>query len=516
MARLKLNNQKATSNGLGAITGASMVKARPTSGATATTTTTPTGSDITKAIIGAGGLGGVMALPKDTTTKTGTGRSGSGSGSGAYVGVVSTPKPVNPYDRTGTGEGGGNPYAELQGQYKPTSLPEGLGDREGLYGVSEGTREQMGRYGEYRPSEQVEQAYQYLQGLRQRAPGEYQDPYADQLQQLYQDIVSRPKFSYDLNGDMLYKQYAQQYQQMGQQAMQDAMGQAAALTGGYGSSYASTAGNQAYQGYLNQLNNIIPELYDRALNTYLAEGDQKQQQYSMLRDMAQTDYGRYQDALSRYYQDLGLASQDYQTERSFDYGQYGDARDYWTQMAQLESQDAWRGRDDELTRAQMQIGLDQDYRDYQLQLQQLMTGYDQTAQDRDRDLLMTMIQMGIDPSDALKQGSGISDYDLWELMQKYKPTSTGMYYTGAGSGTGSGRSGTTRTGAGDGASIVGADLRSRLGQQLAGMGLSALRGGSGDQTGGGYTPEQALTTGRTDPQAYYDMLRRIGYRLSAQ
>lgn len=99
-------------------------------------------------------------------------------------------------------------------------------------------------------------------------------PYMEQLNSLYNQIVNRGPFQYDLNGDMLYRQMADQYTQMGRQAMRDATGTAAGLTGGYGNSYANMVGNQAYQQYLTQLNNNIPELYDRAYAAWQDEGNQ--------------------------------------------------------------------------------------------------------------------------------------------------------------------------------------------------------------------------------------------------
>ena len=106
-------------------------------------------------------------------------------------------------------------------------------------------------------------------------------PYVDQLNALYDQIINRKPFQYDLNGDLLYRQMADQYTQLGQQAMRDATGQAAALTGGYGNSYANQVGNQAYQQYLTALNEQIPALYDRALNTWQAQGDDLLRQYEL-------------------------------------------------------------------------------------------------------------------------------------------------------------------------------------------------------------------------------------------
>lgn len=532
------------------------------------------GSGGLSAITGAGGLSGIMTLTGQQQ-RTGTGRStGSGSGSGTgYVATTGTAKKENPYDRTGTA-GGGNPYAELldgAGQGSGVRVPEALGERTGLYGVSQGTQDalrgaqgmratipeaeaerdglygvragtqaQLDRYGEYDPSQQVREYQERLRQIQGQAPGEYEDPYQQRLSELYEQISGRPGFQYDLNGDMLYRQYAQQYQQMGRQAMQDAMGQAAAMTGGYGSSYASTAGNQAYQGYLSQLNERIPELYDRALAAYQAEGDQLKDQYGMLRDMQDTDYGRYQDQLARYYQDLGLAREDYSQERAFDYGQFGDARDYWTRMAQLESQDArtsqdyemqraqmqteadrdlrdywtqqaqlesqdaWRGREDEFTRAQLQAQLDQDARDYQLGLIDRSTEWGQSEQARQYELLMTMLQMGIDPSDEVKAGSGLTDYDIWELQQKLKPSTGGVY---VGGGSSSGRSGSST---GTGSTLPYSGTHQTVPKPTGQVGTQDFAKTLAQTVGRGLasTPEDKFLRGEISEQQLYELQER--------
>ena len=84
----------------------------------------------------------------------------------------------------------------------------------------------------------------------------------------------------------------------------DTMGQAAALTGGYGSSYGQSVGQQTYQQYLQGLNDKIPELYGLALDQYNQEGQQLQNQYAMLGDLRDGEYGRYQDALAEYWRNL--------------------------------------------------------------------------------------------------------------------------------------------------------------------------------------------------------------------
>ncbi|MBO7319778.1 MAG: hypothetical protein J6V06_07160, partial [Clostridia bacterium] len=85
-------------------------------------------------------------------------------------------------------------------------------------------------------------------------PVQQQSQFQDTLQQTMNQILNKEKFTYDVNADALYNQYKDQYMAAGKTAMQDTMGQAAAMTGGYGNSYAQAVGQQQYQGYLQQLN----------------------------------------------------------------------------------------------------------------------------------------------------------------------------------------------------------------------------------------------------------------------
>jgi hypothetical protein len=70
--------------------------------------------------------------------------------------------------------------------------------------------------------------------------------------------------------------------------MEDAIGQASAMTGGYGNSYAQSVGQQMYQKEMQGLNDIIPDLYQLALDKYNAEGQELLNKYNLLSD----DYNR--------------------------------------------------------------------------------------------------------------------------------------------------------------------------------------------------------------------------------
>ena len=181
-------------------------------------------------------------------------------------------------------------------------------------------------YKDYQESDTVKEAANALGSLK--APDAYQSQWNDQIQATIDKILNREKFSYDLNGDALYQQYADKFQQQGKMAMMDTMGQAAAMTGGYGNSYASTAGNQAYQAHLSELNDIVPELYQMAYDKYRNEGQDLVDQYSLLAAQDQQDYGKHRDQVSDYYTDRGYLTDRYDSERNFDYGKYADDRNF--------------------------------------------------------------------------------------------------------------------------------------------------------------------------------------------
>lgn len=108
-----------------------------------------------------------------------------------------------------------------------------------------------------------------------------------QIAELWNQITSRQPFSYDMNGDALYQQYADIYQNNANLAMQNAMAQSAALTGGYGNSYAQAAGQQAYAQQMQNFNDVGMELYDRAYGEYQAEGQELYNQLATLYGISQ-------------------------------------------------------------------------------------------------------------------------------------------------------------------------------------------------------------------------------------
>lgn len=205
-------------------------------------------------------------------------------------------------------------------------------------GVSGYTQNRLnGLEGGYTPGSAVQQAQAYLNQVQSRRPGEYQSQWDGELTEIYNRIANRKPFSYDIGTDPVYQQYREQYQRQGRLAMQDTMGQAAALTGGYGSTYGEQVGQQAYNAYLQNLNDIVPDLYNAAYNRYRDEGTDLYNQYGLLSDRENQAYSRYRDTVNDYYSDLSDARSAYDSAYSRDYNQWSDQLSYWSQKAANEN-----------------------------------------------------------------------------------------------------------------------------------------------------------------------------------
>jgi peptidoglycan hydrolase-like protein with peptidoglycan-binding domain len=183
-----------------------------------------------------------------------------------------------------------------------------------------------------------------------------------QLDEIMNSILNREKFSYNFNEDAFYQQYKDKFIQQGKMAMQDTMGQAAAMTGGYGNSYASTVGSQAYQASLEKLNDVIPELYQMAYDRYAQEGQDLYNQYGLLLDDYKRAYGEHSDEYNKLMDTLGIARSDYydganmfyndQNNKNSVAGQtFSDAMNLW----QNENDNAWREKEFDYTQERNKI-----------------------------------------------------------------------------------------------------------------------------------------------------------------
>lgn len=281
----------------------------------------------------------------------------------------------------------------------------------------------------YQPSDAVKQADALLQQQLSQKPGEWQGgTWQAQLNETIKQILNRDKFTYDLNGDALYQQYKDQYVTQGKMAMMDTMGQAAAMTGGYGNSYAQTAGQQAYQGYLQQLNDVVPELYGMALDQYNQEGQDLYNQAGIMAQMEEQEYGRYRDQVSDYYTDLSYLTENARYMSDTEYKRALDAFNI-----------KYSAHRDDVADQQWQATFDEGVRQYNEQMALSKSkssgggsggtgGKANNGSRTEAEIIAMQNALGVDPDGkwgpktqaaALKQWGTSSADDAWESKGKY-------------------------------------------------------------------------------------------------
>lgn len=214
--------------------------------------------------------------------------------------------------------------------------------------VSDGTAAALDRLEKgYTPSSDVEAEQALLDSLAQLRPGDYESAFTAQLDALYQEISSRPGFSYDPGSDAAYQSYALQYARQGRAAMADTLGQTAHLTGGYGSSYAQSAAQQSYQRYLQQLSDVLPQLQSAAYSRYRDEGDALLDRYKLLQGQDEEAYGRWQDLVSAWQKEVSQAQSRYDQISSRDLKNYQLLLDYFADKAAAEQKGLHTSKTDE-------------------------------------------------------------------------------------------------------------------------------------------------------------------------
>ena len=125
-----------------------------------------------------------------------------------------------------------------------------------------------------------------------------------------------------------YASLVKRYSKQGLRAMDDTLGKVAARTGGIASSYATTAGQQAYGGYMQELESMARDMYDTERKGMIDER-------SRLYDEMQTEREYNTDMLLKQ---LSL-ERDYEQEQ-YDRDKYNEAEQYdrdWN-MAKLMAQ----------------------------------------------------------------------------------------------------------------------------------------------------------------------------------
>lgn len=182
----------------------------------------------------------------------------------------------------------------------------------------------------YTPSDRVTMYQRRLNDAELGQKPGWSSRYESEIQSILDNIMNRKSFDVrdNANYKQLYDQYAQSYMLQGNRAMRDQLGAAAGLTGGYGSTAAQAAASQAYDNYMQQLNDRNVDLMGLAYQMYADEIADNYNQLGAVTGLDNTDYGRYRDEVGDYYRDLDYLADRYNQELGFDYNQFADDRNY--------------------------------------------------------------------------------------------------------------------------------------------------------------------------------------------
>ena len=218
-----------------------------------------------------------------------------------------------------------------------------------------------------------------------KAP-KYSSNYTSAIKDNLTKVMSNGRFSYNADSDKLFGQYKDSYEKAGQKAMEDTVGNASLLTGGYANSYAVSAGQQAYNEYMQKLSDKIPELEQRAYERYRDDEDSAYRRLGTLMELENTDYGRYRDEVG-----------DYNANRQFEYNKSKD------EIAQ-------KNRDQEFEREKFESD-----RKYARDVYENDRDYARSVSDSDRSYELKKNASGDKESESDK----FSPQDAYEFISKY-------------------------------------------------------------------------------------------------
>lgn len=126
----------------------------------------------------------------------------------------------------------------------------------------------------------------------------FNSSYLNQLNALARQLTS---MNYeDWTKGSQYQSLADRYGNNGRMSMQDVLGQVAARTGGLASSYATTAAQQQYNQYMEQLEEVARQMYSQERGDIMDTAN-------LYRNLANDEYGRYRDSLADYNDRLAAA-----------------------------------------------------------------------------------------------------------------------------------------------------------------------------------------------------------------
>ena len=150
-----------------------------------------------------------------------------------------------------------------------------------------------------------------LERYEQTKPADYQSKDQGQINDVMSKLNDLGEYDYDPAADTAYQQYKSQYAQKAKLANQNAQANASAMTGGYGSSYGTQAGQKAYAATMDDLNSVLDGLTAQNRAEYNTKKSGLQEQLSGLQSAEQNDYTKYQKDYSQWQDGLSYRQNEY-------------------------------------------------------------------------------------------------------------------------------------------------------------------------------------------------------------
>lgn len=150
-----------------------------------------------------------------------------------------------------------------------------------------------------------------LERYEQTKPADYQSKYQGQINDVMSKLNDLGEYDYDPAADTAYQQYKSQYAQKAKLANQNAQANASAMTGGYGSSYGTQAGQKAYAATMDDLDSVLDGLTTQNRAEYNTKKSGLQEQLSGLQSAERNDYAKYQKDYSQWQDGLSYRQNEY-------------------------------------------------------------------------------------------------------------------------------------------------------------------------------------------------------------
>ncbi len=218
--------------------------------------------------------------------------------------------------------------------------------------------------GAYQESDTLKGLREDLTEVEGGKPDKYQSKYGDQISELIGKLGETEKFNYDVEGDPLWHSIKDQYQRNAMLGMQNAMGDAAALSGGYGNSYAAAAGQQAYQQSISEMTDIIPQLHDTALGAWQANRDALTDNLYAVMNAEDMEYSKWQDEYNMWVNDRDYLAQKIENMSDDEFNQWLAGLSAWQ-----DERNYYAGRKDAaIANQQWQASMDESRRQFNQQM----------------------------------------------------------------------------------------------------------------------------------------------------